>query len=303
MCTLLFSVSVVCGHRSAKLIGGTEANFWRLTLATLFLGFWAYDFGVGLAGQAFPVFLLSGMVGIGVGDGALFQALPRLGSRLSMLLIQCLTAPLGAVIEWCWLGTRLKSGQIVCGLTILAGVGLALLPTEHLKRNPRQWAVGTLWGIVSALAGAAGAVLSRKAYMIAEACAQPIDAGSAAFQRVVGGLLLGGLTLLLVRGHRFQFETRAPGGFQLEIARKKWRELWPWVLVNSLAGQTLGVSFMQWALRTTPTGIVLAIIAITPVVVIPFALLVEGECPTTRSVLGGLVAVAGVAALALIRWN
>ena len=29
--TILFSISVVCGHRSAKLIGGTEANFWRLS--------------------------------------------------------------------------------------------------------------------------------------------------------------------------------------------------------------------------------------------------------------------------------
>ena len=33
LCTLLFSISITCGHRSAKLIGGTEANFWRLTLA------------------------------------------------------------------------------------------------------------------------------------------------------------------------------------------------------------------------------------------------------------------------------
>ena len=33
LCTLLFSISITCGHRSAKLIGGTEANFWRLSLA------------------------------------------------------------------------------------------------------------------------------------------------------------------------------------------------------------------------------------------------------------------------------
>ena len=43
--TILFSISVVCGHRSAKLIGGTAANFWRLTLATLMLGVWAYGPG------------------------------------------------------------------------------------------------------------------------------------------------------------------------------------------------------------------------------------------------------------------
>ena len=65
--TILFSISVVCGHRSAKLIGGTEANFWRLTMATLMLGVWAYGFGIGLAGDAFPAFFLSGILGIGIG--------------------------------------------------------------------------------------------------------------------------------------------------------------------------------------------------------------------------------------------
>ena len=98
--TILFSISVVCGHRSAKLIGGTEANFWRLTMATLMLGVWAYGFGIGLAGNAFPIFFWSGIMGIGIGDVALFQALPRLGSRLSLLLIQCLTAPFGALIDY-----------------------------------------------------------------------------------------------------------------------------------------------------------------------------------------------------------
>src|SRR5436305_12643569 len=116
--TLLFSVSVICGHRSAKLIGGSEANFWRLTLAAGFLGIWSFGTGVGLGGAALPMFLLSGVIGIGVGDVALFQALPRLGSRLSLLLIHCLGAPCAALIEWFWLGTPLTRTQIGCGITI-----------------------------------------------------------------------------------------------------------------------------------------------------------------------------------------
>src|SRR5580765_7916057 len=130
--TLLFSVSVICGHRSAKLIGGSEANFWRLALAALLLGTWSWVTGIGLAGAALPTFLLSGIVGIGVGDVGLFQALPRLGSRLSLLLIHCLGAPCAALIDWLWLKTPLTSVQILCGTTILAGVGLALMPR---KRN------------------------------------------------------------------------------------------------------------------------------------------------------------------------
>src|SRR5689334_810953 len=113
--TLLWSISVVYAHRSAKMIGGTEANFWRLTVATCFLGLWAYTFGQGTSGDSFPLFLWSGIIGVGVGDVALFQALPRVGSRLSVLLIQCLSAPFAAVIEFFWLGTKLTGLQIFFG--------------------------------------------------------------------------------------------------------------------------------------------------------------------------------------------
>lgn len=301
LCTLLFSVSVVCGHRSAKLIGGTEANFWRLTMAAVFLGPWAYGFGIGIAGEAFPVFFLSGVIGIGVGDVALFQALPRLGSRLTLLLSQCFTAPFGALLEWGWLGTTLTPRQILCVLLILLGVGVAVAPGEHLKRTRRELVVGTLFGLLSAVGGAGGAVLSRKAYAISRACAQPIDGANAAFQRILGGLLIAGLCLLVVKRREFQIQARAPRDLVVAAAKKKWRGVWPWVLMNSLAGQTLGVSCMQWALETTPTGVVLAIIAVTPIVVIPLALLFEGERPTAHSLAGGAIAVAGVVALTL--WN
>jgi drug/metabolite transporter (DMT)-like permease len=288
---------VVCGHRSATLIGGVEANFWRLTLATLFLGVWAYAQGIGLSGEAFPLFLLSGVLGIGVGDVALFQALPRLGSRLSLLLIQCLTAPFGALIESVWLDTALTVRQALSGFVILAGVALALSPSEHLHRTRRQLLAGTLFSIVAALGGAWGAVLSRKAYACAHAAAQPVDGPTAAFQRIVGGLLIGGICLLVAKRGELRVQARAPAELVLEVSRRKWRGVWPWVLVNSLAGQTLGVSCMQWALETTPAGIVLAIIAVTPIVVIPFAIVLEKERPGPRSLVGAAVALAGVIAL------
>src|SRR5207244_1920252 len=97
-----------------------------------------------------------------------------------------------------------------------------------------------------------------------------VDGANAAFQRIVGGLLIGAICLLVVKRRELRIQSRAPRQLVIEAAKKKWRGVWPWIAVNSLAGQTVGVSCMQWALETTPTGIVLAIIAITPVVVVPF---------------------------------
>jgi drug/metabolite transporter (DMT)-like permease len=299
--TLLFSVSTICGYRTSKQIGGVEANFWRACLAAIFLAIWANIFGTGFEGAAFPIFVLSGLIGIGLGDSGYFQALPRLGSRPTVLLTQCLTAPFAILIEWLWLGTTLNPSELFCIAVILIGVAVALASGDHLKIAPCRMFAGILCTIVAALGGALGAVLSRKAYAIARAVGEHPDAGTTGYQRVIGGTIALGILLLIVkwRGahlHGGVLETKT-----LNISRDKWRRLWPWVLANSLAGQTLGVSCMQWALETTPTGIVTAIIAMTPIVLLPMTLVVDGERIGLRPVVGALIGVTGVIGLTLWR--
>jgi drug/metabolite transporter (DMT)-like permease len=77
--------------------------------------------------------------------------------------------------------------------------------------------------------------------------------------------------------------------------------VWLWVTCNALAGPTLGVSCMQLALRNNATGVVLAIVAMTPLAVIPLARIFEGERPTLYSLLGSVVAVAGAVGLILTK--
>lgn len=299
--TILFSISAICGHRSAKILGGMVANFWRLTCATILLAIWAFGFGIGLKGAAFPIFFLSGIVGIGFGDVALFEALPRLGPRLSILLVQCLTAPFGALIEWVWLRNKLSGLQIASGLTILVGVGVALTPGEHIKIPRRALIGGTIASVLAALGGAFGSVLSRKAYDIVRAHAEHIDGANAAFQRIIGGLLVAAACLVMVKRDKLLNIPAPNADTTAKSQPATWKRAVVWVIGNGVAGQTLGVSCMQRAFETTPTGIVLPIIAMTPIVVIPLAWLFEGEQPTRYSLIGALIAVAGVIALTASR--
>jgi len=296
--TVLFSISAVCGHRTAKLLGGTEANFWRLCLAAALLAIYAHAFGRGLHSAAWPTFFLSGCIGFGVGDAALFQALPRLGSRLSVMLVLCLSSPIAAVIEWLWIGTRLSASQIGYGLMILAGVAIALSPGKHLNLSRAEVIPGTLFGLVAAFCQAYGAVLSRKAFAISKLAGESLDGVTSAYQRILGGVVVTAILFAVIRWRSADDDLTNEGA---SITHKeKWRAAWLWVVLNGLAGPALGVSCYQWALKTTPTGIVLPIVAITPLVIIPFARYVEGERATVRSLFGGLIAVAGAAALALV---
>jgi drug/metabolite transporter (DMT)-like permease len=296
----LFATSTICGHRSSRQIGGVEANFWRITLATIFLTLWTCAFGTGFAGAPWW-FVLSGLCGIGWGDSAYFQALPRLGSRRTVLLVQCLTAPCAALIEWVWLGTKLHLPEIFCIAVILSGVAIALAPGDHRHLKPRDWKIGIVASVLAAIGGALGAVLIRKAYAVAHAQGIFPDAGTTGYQRVLGGILVPTIILLVVKWRSAQSHGRVWEKKTWRVSLEKWRRIWPWVLANSLAGQTLGVTCMQWALKTTPTGIVTAIIATTPALLLPMTRIVDGERIGIRSLVGSCVAVGGVLGLIALR--
>jgi drug/metabolite transporter (DMT)-like permease len=227
-----------------------------------------------------------------MGDYGLFRAFPILGSRLTMVMTQCLAAPIAASIEWLWLGETLSPDQVLAGTAILVGVGLALAPSETTDVDKKHWKAGIMWGLMSAFGQGFGAVLSRKAGSLV-ADGVTVDGLTAAYQRVLGGLTVMAI-LLLIR----KLKIRNGGSIQTEIsltpASLKW--IIALIVLNALCGPTLGVGAYQWALNVDdlPAGIVLSVVALSPLVIIPFAMKFEGERPSVRSVLGSVVAVIGV---------
>lgn len=286
-------MSAVSAGRTTRVLGAGTANLARLVLATAFLGLWAHTGGQGFGGAALPWLIASGLIGFALGDSALYAAYYRIGPRLAVLLCLCLAAPMGALMEWVWLGTRLSAGQMFWGSAILVGVFAALAPDKRMPVPPRTWFAGIALGVVAAFGQGGGAVLTVKAFEVAEAAGQRLDGATAAYQRIVAGLVV---TAVVLFGHRWRQGRAAVG--EKSAADHPWRRVWPWVVANALFGPALGVACISWALAVAPTGIVLAIVATTPLVVIPFTVILDRDRPTLRSLAGGAVAVLGAAALA-----
>lgn len=291
--SILWAMSAVSAGRSTRLLGAGTANLCRLTLATALLALWSHTWGQGLTGAGLPWLVLSGLVGFGLGDLALYGAYYRIGPRLGVLLCLCLAAPIGAIMEWVWLGTHLSLYQIFWSAMILVSVFAALVPDARTPVAPRAWFIGILLGVIAAFGQGSGAVLTRKAFDLAQQAGQNIDGGTAAYQRIIGGLLLTAVVLFL---HRLGKTPDPPQ--ETTPTDHPWKRAWPWVIANALTGPALGVAFYQWALAVAPTGVVLSIVAMTPLVVIPFTMILDGERPTVRSLAGGAIAVLGAAALA-----
>jgi drug/metabolite transporter (DMT)-like permease len=285
---LFFAITPVFANRAAHLLGSLRANFFRLLVAVGLLGAWAHLAGRGAGGTAFGWFVLGGVAGFGLGGIAMFQSLPRLGSNLSTLIVQCGSAVIAAGFEWVWLGTRLTPAQMGCAAITLTGVAIGLLPRSLPRVSPAEWGAGLAWAVVSAVGQGGGAVISRKAFAVVAAAREGIDPGSATYQRALGGLAVAALGLALASRWRPE-KPRAQG------------RAWPWVLGNALTGPVLGVTCFQWALRTTPAGIVQPIVAAAPLLTIPFAAWLEGTRPRATYYAGAVLAVAGVSGLLVWR--
>lgn len=325
--TLLFSLSVIFANRSIAALGPMRANLGRLTLAVVVLGLFAHIWGNRLHGAGLNWFLLSGVIGMGLGDLALYGALPRLGSRLSLLMTQCLAAPIAALAEWLWLDVVLTPLQLLAGVTILGGVALALAPRKTARPShitppdapsatnssvtspttrivPTITALGLTFGLLSAAGQGLGAVMSRKANLAATLAGEPtggLTLGiTAAYQRILAGFAITVAWFLVAHFLKSRARSAASPETPTPASARTWRS-YLWIAPNAFSGPILGVSCYQWALATAPSGIVLPIVACTPLVIIPFTYWLEGERPTPRSILGALLAVGGVITLSTAR--
>ncbi len=287
--TLFFAATPVFASRAAHLLGSLRANFWRLIVAVVVLGGWAHVFGAGLSGAALGWFVGGGIVGFGVGGIAMFKSLPRIGPTLSTLIVQCLSAISAAAVEWLWLGTRLSLAQSFFVAVTLAGVVIGLLPRSAARPTSPAWRAGLAWALLSAVAQGAGAVISRKAFAVAATAGEMIDPGTAAYQRVLGGLVVATLVLIIVNRRA----ARTPGSGQTAT---------PFVIANGLTGPVLGVTCYQWALRTMPAGLVQPIVATAPLLTIPFALWFDfAEKPRPSYYVGATLAIIGATGIMLGR--
>lgn len=299
---LFFASNAVCARRAALHYGGTLGNFLRLLLAVALLGAWAHAAGQGASGGAFTWFFVSGCVGFGLGGLTMFHALPLIGSNLSMLIVQCGSAVAAAAVEWLWLGTRLSAAQAGLAALTLAGVTIGLMglggPIAARRPALPGFAAGVLLAVVSACAQGAAAVISRKAFAVLHAHDFFMDAATSAYQRALGGLAVGAVALIIAL--RWPAAERKPATESAPVPAMAVSP-WIWVVLNTLLGPVLGVTCFQWALRTTPAGLVLPIVATAPLLTVPIARALEHSRPTPRYWLGAGLAVLGAAGLAVVQ--
>ncbi len=227
----------------------------------------------------------SGLIGLALGDGFLFQAFIWIGPRLSMLLLS--TAPaLASLWAWWFLGEALSIPQLGGILVTMVGVAWVVLArdakTEHIK-SARRYALGILCGLGAAAGQAGGLILAK------EGAAGGFPALSATLMRMASATAV----LWLYTGSR--------GNIRETMTRlaADWSTGWL-ILAGSFLGPVLGVTLSLFAIQYIEVGIASTLMALPPIFLLPLCYLIFREPIGWQAALGTGLATAGVALMFLV---
>ncbi len=235
---------------------------------------------------ALTLLLLSGGLGIGVGDTAYFSAINYLGPRRTLIL-ETLAPPLAALLAMIFLQEKLSSASW-CGI-LLTILGVAWVVTERLPNstpNTTHLTVrGISWGMLAAVSQANGAVLSRAA--LAQSSISPLWS---TLVRLGAGVLVLVLWLLLKAKQQ-----KAPESVSTLKVLQSWQVLGA-IALTSFFSTYLGIWLQQTSLKFAPVGIAQTLTSTSPLFVLPLVILM-GETVSSRAILGVLIALGGVGLL------
>ena len=265
-------------------VGSLVVNLVRLVFAIVFLAALTtltrgQPLPLDASAHAWAWLALSGLVGFAFGDLCLFRAFIDPGPRLPTLVMS-LAPPVAAVCGWWWLGERLDALDLVGMALTLAGVAWAVVARPKVVLPRPHRGRGLALAVLGAIGQAVGLVLSKLGM-------GDYDPFAATQIRVFAGTAGFALLFTLVgRWGRVRSALR-DGAAMRQVA------------LGAVFGPFLGVGLSLVAVQNTETGVAASIMATTPVLIIPFAVLARKEEVPLGGVLGALLAVAGVVILML----
>lgn len=274
---ILWAFAIVLFKRSGETVHPVALNTFKDGLAVILYVPTLAIAGVSLI-QNYPasdyvLLLVSGVIGIAVGDTLLFKSLNTIGAGASAL-VSCLYSPFIIGLSFVWIGERLTWLQLV-GVVLIISAVLETTRTGNRKiSDVRRNLFGVAWGILAVAAMAVGVVMIKP--LLDEA---PV-------LWVLQIRLIGGVAALLL----FLAINPARGRILSTLLIRKSRG---YTFVSSMIGGYVAMLIWLGGIKFTKASIAAALNQTNTIFVLVFAALILRERITAGRIIAILLAVTG----------
>jgi drug/metabolite transporter (DMT)-like permease len=273
---------------AGKEVGSLIVNRTRLLFASSYLLVTHYL----LYGNLLPIhaesyrwewLALSGFIGLVIGDGMLFQAFVLIGARLSMLMMS-LVPIISTILAWFFLKEILTIYEIFAIIMTVGGIVWVIL--ERNNRKNHSDSKNYFWGVIFAFGGALGqafALITAK-----KGLGGDFPALSANLIRVITATVFFWV-IATVQG-------KTISNFRFWSNKKaRWS-----IIGGSIFGPFLGIWLSMVAIKYAHIGIASTLMALPPIFLLPLTYWIFKERHSWRTIVGTVLAVAGVAIIFLL---
>ncbi len=264
-------------------LGPTGFNRIRMPLAFIMLSAMAFFTGGWMNVDLSFIWAIffSSIIGIFIGDSALFYSMNILGPRRTSILFAT-SAPMTAIISFIVFGEKLSFPQIAGCTIVLFGVFMAIVFGTTANQNHKWEQIkgsafwGILAGLISAFCQASGAIIIKP---VMESGADPISISA----------LRVGISSVLVLIYSWIRSNRS----NTSKYSKPTIGLAAWIACCGFIGMGLGMTFLLFGLSKGEAGIITTLAATTPVMMLPLLWIKTRERPAMGSWLGAILTVVG----------
>lgn len=282
-----WTITGLAFESAGKRVGSLALNFITLIFGFSFLSIFTYF----TRGYLFPVDAtlynwtwlgISGFIGFFLGDLFLFQSYIEIGTRISLLILAS-SPPLTALLGFIFLDENVSLLSIFGMLVTFLGISIVILSKESGQRKFKlnHSIKGIFFAFLGALGQSIGTILSK----VGMGSYNPFAATQI---RVIAGFV--SLFILFLYLNKWKDLKEA-------IKDKKAIAI---IALGSIFGSFLGVSLQLFSLQYIPAGVTATITSITPVIIIPFSIIIFKEKIKVKEIFGAILSVVGVAILFLI---
>lgn len=290
--SLCWSATATFFTLAGRQVGSMVVNRVRLILAVIFLAatHWfllATPLPLHAEPERWYWLALSGVIGLVVADGFLFQSFLLVGPHLGTLLMS-LSPVVSALLAWLFLAESLQASEIIGILLTIGGVVWVIWvrrqPDPGLNPTPQR---GYLWGILFGLGAATGQAV-----------------GLIMAKKGLGGdfpALSGNVIRMLTAASVMWAVTLAQGQTGATVQRLMDRR---WVMFSITGGAFFGPFIGVWcsliAIQLTQVGIASTLMALPPIFLLPIGYFIFKEPLRWQHIAGTVIALVGVGILFLV---
>ncbi len=278
---IFWTITALAFEKATKTVGSIAVNIIRLVLGFLFLGLLTYV----QRGMFLPIdatqyawfwLMLSGFVGLMMGDLFLFASYPIIGARIAMLMMT-LAPPFAAILGLIVLDEKMSFNSILGMFLVMGGIALVIWskPESNKKMKLNFPIKGLLFAFLGAIGQAGGLVLSKLGM-------GDYDPFAATQIRIIAAII--GFTVLI----------SIMGRWKNVLNAFKNKNAMSGIAIGSFFGPFLGVSFSLVAIQYTSTGIASTLMSIVPVLIIAPSVILFKQKVSTKEVIGAVISVIGV---------